>query len=148
MAASMRIGEIARLTGLDVQAVRHYEKEGLLEPPARAANGYRAYGQAHLERLAFIRHCRALDMGLADIRALLRGLDGPGADCSDVDRVVDRQLERVRARLASLRGLERQLGKLRESCRVSGDAKGCGILQELVHAAQGEACACHETEPC
>jgi len=148
MAGSMRIGEIARLTGLDVQAVRHYEKEGLLVAPSRAANGYRAYGQAHLERLAFIRHCRALDMGLADIRSLLRGLDGPGADCSDVDRVVDRQLERVRARLASLRGLERQLGKLREACRAPGNAQGCGILQELVHAAHGEACACHRPEPC
>ena len=49
--ASMKIGELSQTTGVDVETIRFYEKSGLLPAPAREANGYRAYGQAHLERL-------------------------------------------------------------------------------------------------
>ena len=57
----MRIGELAKATRVDVETIRYYERIGLLPAPARAHNGYRSYAQAHLERLGFIRHCRALD---------------------------------------------------------------------------------------
>ena len=67
----MRIGDLARRTGVDVQTVRYYEREGLLSVPARTPAGYRAYGPQDLERLYFVRHCRSLDMPLADIRRLL-----------------------------------------------------------------------------
>jgi DNA-binding transcriptional MerR regulator len=67
----MKIGELAREAGVDVQTVRYYEREALLEAPARTASGYRTYGPRHLERLNFIRHCRSLDMPLADVKRLL-----------------------------------------------------------------------------
>ncbi len=138
----MKISELSRATGVDVETIRFYEKEGLLPAPAREANGYRAYTAAHLERLAFVRHCRALDMPLADVRGLLRAMDGEGGG-DEVDALVDAQLRRVRARLKSLRALERQLAKLRAQCDADHAHHACGILQELVAAAHGEACACH-----
>ena len=55
----MKISDLGRATGVDVETIRYYEKAGLLPPPAREANGYRSYGDAHLQRLAFVRHCRA-----------------------------------------------------------------------------------------
>ena len=67
----MRIGELARKAGVDVQTVRFYEREGLLDAPARTGSGYRAYGEEDLERLHFVRHCRSLDMPLAEIRRLI-----------------------------------------------------------------------------
>lgn len=140
----MRIGELSQSVGVDVETIRYYEKTGLLPPPAREPNGYRAYGQAHLERLAFIRHCRALDMSLADVKQLLDLLADPTAECGDVDRLVDGHLARVRARLKSLRALERQLSVLRSQCHAPHVTASCGILQELVAAAHGEACACHQ----
>ena len=140
---AMRIGELGRAVGVDIETIRYYEKAKLMPPPARAANGYRAYGREHLERLAFIRHCRALDMSIEDIRRLLNFVVDPSADCDDVDGVIDRQLEKVRARLASLTALERQLTLLREQCGVRQTAATCGILHELVSAAHGEACICH-----
>jgi Cd(II)/Pb(II)-responsive transcriptional regulator len=139
----MRIGELAAATGVDTETIRYYEREGLLAPPRRQANGYRAYGRPQLERLAFIRHCRALDIALADIRRLIDFLDRPGADCSDVDRLIEAQLVRVRARLQSMQALERQLAELRKRCGARHATTDCGILQELVAAAQGEACVCH-----
>lgn len=139
----MRIGELGRAVGVDIETIRYYEKAKLMPPPARAANGYRTYGREHIERLAFVRHCRALDMSLEDIRRLLNFVVDSSADCGDVDGVIDRQLEKVRARLASLTALERQLKLLREQCGVRQTAATCGILHELVSAAHGEACVCH-----
>ena len=139
----MRIGELAAATGVDVETIRYYEREGLLQPPARRANGYRAYGKGHLERLAFVRHCRALDIPLAEVRRLLEFVAHPARDCGDIDHLIDEQLARVRARLKSMRALERQLAPLRKQC-AAGHATGeCGILHELGAPAHGEACACH-----
>ena len=50
----MRIGELGQAIGVDIETIRHYEKIGLLSPPAREANGYRNYDAAHVERLATI----------------------------------------------------------------------------------------------
>jgi DNA-binding transcriptional MerR regulator len=139
----MRIGELATATGVDAETIRYYEREGLLEAPVREANGYRSYGKRQLERLAFIRHCRALDIPLVDIRRLIVFLDRPGEDCGDIDRLIEAQLVRVRARLESMRALEKQLTKLRQSCGMRHATADCGILSELVAAAHGESCICH-----
>ncbi len=141
----MRIGELAKGTGIDVETLRYYERVGLLQLPARQANGYRTYGQDAVERVNFIRHCRALDIGLADVRRLLDFVAHPEADCSDVNYLLDEHLVRVRAKLKSLRTLEKQLARLRTQCDADHRAADCGILQELVAAAHGEACACHQS---
>lgn len=138
----MQIKDLASATGVDVETIRYYEKQGLLPVPARRDNGYRNYEATHLERLSFIRHCRALDMPLADVHRLLDFVDAPLEDCSDVNLLVDEQLSRVRARLKSMRALEKQLLQLRARCSSTREGH-CGILDELVLAAHGEACACH-----
>jgi Cd(II)/Pb(II)-responsive transcriptional regulator len=139
----MRIGELAAATGVEPETIRYYEREALLAPPQRQANGYRVYGQAHLERLSFIRHCRALDIPLADIRRLMDFLDAPGADCGDIDQLIETQLTRVRVRLQSMQALEQQLSELRKRCDARHATGDCGILHELVAAAHGEGCVCH-----
>ncbi len=148
----MRIGELSKATGVDIETIRFYEKSGLLPGPARSDNGYRDYAHAHLERLAFIRHCRALDMSLADVAQLLASLDTEDAEqLAQVDGLVEAQLARVRARLASMLALEQQLVALKARCDGrhhlhphAAGSQACGVLQELVAAAHGEACACHE----
>ncbi len=146
----MRIGALSRATGVDIETIRFYEKSGLLPGPSRSENGYRDYAQAHLERLAFIRHCRALDISLADIGLLLNSLNSrDAAQLAAVDGLVDAQLARVRARLASMRALEQQLVALKARCdgqHAQHPDQGCGVLAELVAAAHGEACACHHRE--
>lgn len=133
----MQIKQLAQATGVDVETIRYYEKQGLLPAPARRDNGYRDYTPTHLKRLSFIRHCRALNMPLAEVSRLLSFVDAPDGNCSEVNLLVDEQLARVRARLKSMRALEKQLLHLRAQC--SGAHAHCGILDELVYAAQGEA---------
>jgi DNA-binding transcriptional MerR regulator len=139
----MKISDLSRATGVDVETIRYYEKSGLLPAPPREANGYRHYGPQQLERLAFVRHCRALDIPLADVKALLDFAQGEPDTGGNIEALVEAQLKRVRARLKSLRALERQLAQLRDRCDADHATHECGILHELVAAAHGEACACH-----
>ena len=140
----MRIGELAEATGVDVETIRYYEREKLLPTASREANGYRRYGKDHLERLAFIRHCRALDIPLAQVKRLLGFIAKPSKDCVGVNELVDNHLGLVRARLKSMRALERQLVLLRARCTNPRSGRSCGIIHDLVAAAHGEACACHD----
>jgi Cd(II)/Pb(II)-responsive transcriptional regulator len=139
----MRIGELAKQTGTDVETVRYYEKIGLLDAPGRNSSGYRDYGAAHQERLQFIRHCRSLQMSLSDIRALLDLKAEPAAACQSVNDLLDHQIERVRQRMESLRQLEEQLTTLRRQCGQSDSVRECAIIQNLSAPATDQAFACH-----
>ena len=139
----MRIGEIAGKAGVDVQTIRYYEREGLLDAPARTAAGYRAYGPEHLERLNFVRHCRSLDMPLGEIKRLIDLSSDRSVSCEQVDELVRAHLERVQAKRKALEALEAQLSTLAAQCAHGHRVADCGILEELIHAAHGEACACH-----
>ena len=130
----MRIGELGRLTDVDIETIRHYEKIGLLSAPPREPNGYRNYEASHVERLGFIRHCRALDMPLADVKRLLDFITHPEVDCGDINRLIDAHLHNVRERLHSMQNLEKQLEALRARCGDSHTVRDCGILSELVAA--------------
>ncbi len=139
----MRIGELAKSAGVDVQTVRYYEREGLIDPPARTPSGYRSYAAGHLERLTFIRHCRSLDMALSDVKRLVELSQDKSVSCDEVNRLVREHLARVHAKRKALEALEKQLTTLDAQCASGHRVADCGILEELIHAAHGEACACH-----
>jgi DNA-binding transcriptional MerR regulator len=134
----MRIGELAHRAGVDVQTVRFYEQEGVLETPARTASGYRIYGPQHLGRLSFVRHCRSLDIPLADIRHLLVLASDSSVSCEDVNVLVQTHLDRIRAKRAALERLEAKLIALRGQCSSGHRIADCGILEDLIHTAQDE----------
>jgi hypothetical protein len=79
------------------------------------------------------------------VNRLLGFVDKPDTNCGDVDALLDDQLARVRARLKSMRALEKQLLRLRALCSGAHEGAQCGILDELVSAAHGESCVCHPT---
>ena len=87
----MKIGELSRLTGTNVETIRYYERDGLLPIPARSEGNYRIYGDAHVQRLSFIRRCRSLDMTLDEIRVLQHFKESPQENCADGNRLLDRR---------------------------------------------------------
>lgn len=138
----MKIGELATRAGCDVQTVRFYEREGLLEAPAREPSGYRRYEDRHLTQLSFVRHLRSLDIPLAEVRQLLDYAAEPDQSCAQVNGLLDGHIALVRQRVEALRALELQLVALRRSC--DGDTSHpCAILQSFTAAAREQACACH-----
>lgn len=140
----MRIGELAQQTSVDVQTIRYYEREGLMAEPNRTESGYRQYRHEHLETLNFIRHCRSLDMTLAEVRTLLGFRDHPEQGCSDIDRLLARHLDQVHQRITQMQQLEQQLRVLQQRCGEQRTVAECGILQSLNAAAEGSGCACHD----
>ena len=127
----LKIGELAKRSGCPVETIRYYERIGLLMPPQRETNNYRAYSGRHAERLQFIRHCRALGISLDEIRVLLDVRDRPEQECTDVNELLDRHIRHVTGRIAELAALETQLRQLRGCCVATQAASGCGILHAL-----------------
>lgn len=127
----LKIGELAKLTGSQVETVRYYEQEGLLPAPNRSAGNYRLYGAAHVEHLQFVLRCRSLDMTLNEIRELLTFRDSPEQNCGAVNELLDCHIKHVSTRITELQSLENQLKKLRNLCRQTQKAKDCQILQGL-----------------
>lgn len=138
----MKIGELATKAGCDVQTVRFYEREGLLEEPARTGSGYRSYDDRHLARLNFIRHCRSLDIPLPEVRQLLAFAAQPDQSCAQVNNLLDGHIALVQDRIRALQALEEQLVALRRTC--DGDTRhACAILQAFMTSTGQNACACH-----
>ena len=140
----MRIGNLSEATGTPVETIRFYEREGLIPAAQRSDNNYRMYTAAHAERLAFIRHCRNLDMALDEIRSLLRLRDAPPEDCGEVNALLDEHIGHVAQRIRELRALEKDLKALRARCSSPHPIDECGILNQLDSAAaQGPKAATH-----
>jgi len=131
----MQIGKLAKKAGCLVQTIRFYEAEGLLPEPARSEGNFRLYHDVHLQRLLFIRRCRAKDMTLQEIRQMLSFRDRPELDCGEVNALVDSHIFQVRAKIKELRELERELLDLRRSCDSARTARECGILNSLAEPA-------------
>ncbi|MDW5416329.1 Cd(II)/Pb(II)-responsive transcriptional regulator [Iodobacter sp. CM08] len=127
----MKIGELALAAQCTVETIRYYEKEALLPEPARTSGNYRDYSDLHLERLSFIRNCRALDMTHQEIKALLALMDSGDDNCASVNTLLDAHIEHVSVRIAELLKLELQLKTLRQQCQSEQSVQECGIVQGL-----------------
>lgn len=112
----MPIGELSRLTGVNIETIRYYEKINMLQTPPRTAGGHRVFGPIEARVLAFIRRSRELGFTLDEIRAL-RDLGGPGrASCADVREIATHHLADIRAKIGDLKKLERLLAKTIAQC--------------------------------
>jgi Cd(II)/Pb(II)-responsive transcriptional regulator len=127
----IKIGELAKRTRCEIVTIRYYEKEGLLPKPARSDGNFRLYGDAHVECLQFIRHCRSLDMTLVEIRALLELRDNPNQNCDEVNVLLDGHIQQVEARMETLLQLKQRLVVLRNTCTGARAVESCGILHGL-----------------
>ncbi len=134
----MKIGELALAAGCQVETIRYYERERLLPVPNRSSGNYRLYARGHLERLTFIRHCRSLDMTLAEVRWLLQKMDVPDENCGEVNALLDTHIAGIRRRMGELQTLQQQMIELRSFCSQERASKDCGILQELASTLTGK----------
>lgn len=126
----MKIGELSRATGTNIETIRYYERIGLLPAPDRTAANYRSYGSAHRSRLSFVRHSRELGFTIEEIRSLLDLSDDPARDCGEADRIATRHLEQVEEKIAQLRLLRDGLTRIVGRCR-GGLAGDCRVIEAL-----------------
>ena len=129
VATKLTIGALSERTGVNVETIRYYEREGLLPSAPRTAGGHRVFGQAHVRRLFFIRRSRELGFSGNEVRALLSLVDG-GYTCGEIQDLTLKHLADVRAKIADLRRLEKTLATISAKCEGS-DVPDCSVVEAL-----------------
>ena len=129
----MKIGALSKKTGLSIDAIRFYEKAGVIKSPTRTEGGYREFNGEALHILEFISHCRTLDIPLAEIKKLLRVRAGSAKSCREANQVIDEHLQGLRKRISSLKKLEKQLAELQSVCNEELAPEKCQIIRSLQH---------------
>lgn len=128
----MQIGMVAKKIGLSVDAIRFYERNGLLPRPPRTAGGFRRYDENDVETLAFVRRAQGLGFKLSEIRGLLRLRGNRMQPCAPVQRRLQEKLTDVQGKLADLHKLEHELRLALRSCNRELRKRNahCPILRE------------------
>ncbi|TAM83387.1 MAG: heavy metal-responsive transcriptional regulator [Acidobacteria bacterium] len=116
----MKIGELASKAHVNIQTVRFYERQGLLQDPGRTESGYRRYAEAHLKQLRFIRQAKALGFSLEEIREILRMKGRGQCPCSKVITLAERHLHDIEEQLRTLNSFRLELAKALEQWKASG----------------------------
>ncbi|MBX3587493.1 MAG: MerR family transcriptional regulator [Ramlibacter sp.] len=105
----MKISELAETTGVTVDTLRYYEKQGLLDPPQRRDNGYRAYAASDVQRVRFVRGAQMLGFSLAQIREVIPDLVQGRMGRSGIEQRLQSKIAEIDARFEELRRLRQEL---------------------------------------
>ena len=129
--AAASIGELSRLTGVNIETIRYYERINMMPHPPRTASGRRVYGEVETRTLSFIRRSHELGFTLDEIRALLALSAEQGQEvCADVRHLAANHLRDVRAKIADLRAMERILADAVRRCD-EGESARCPLIDAL-----------------
>lgn len=129
----LQIGELAKSAQVSTDALRYYEKQGLLTPAARSAAGYRLYSPADIKRIGFVLAAKAVGFTLREIRQLLSlEVTKDEKSCADVKTFVEQKIHTVDHRLRELRRIRKSLQTLSDACCGGAEpATNCTILETL-----------------
>lgn len=124
-------GMVARRAGVGVETVRFYEKNGLLEEPARRVSGYREYDEQTVNRLRFIQRAKDIGFTLSEIKDLLSLRSSSDQPCDHMRERAEAKIREIKEKVALLLRMKQVLGRLVSSCGKQEDSNGCPILEAL-----------------
>lgn len=127
----LKIGEVSKLSGIGIEALRFYEKSGLLDRPARTQSGYRLYGSEVLERLDFIRRAQVLGFSLDEIKQIIAEKRAGQSPCAEVREIVRSRLRELDERMREMKLYRKELASALAGWEESGDVQGhvCGLIE-------------------
>jgi DNA-binding transcriptional MerR regulator len=129
--APLKIGEVARLAELSIDAVRFYEREGLLGRVRRTPSGQRQYDSEAVRRLAFVRRATALGFSLAEVKGLLTLRVSARMPCERVRERALAKLADIDQRINELQAMRGAVARLAANCGDERMAGTCPFLDEL-----------------
>jgi DNA-binding transcriptional MerR regulator len=124
----LRVSEVAARAGVSPDAVRFYEKEGLLPEPPRSPAGYREYDVTVPQRIKFIKGAQEMGLKLAEIGELLEIQDRGACPCGHTKTLVERRIAEIDSemnRLAALRTNLATMAELECSATTESDLWAC-----------------------
>jgi DNA-binding transcriptional MerR regulator len=122
-APSLRIGEVARRTGLPVKTIRYYCDEGLLQPKDRSAGGYRLFDEENLAELAIIRALRTMDVSIPELARILQVRRAGVCNCAVLKDSISAKMESINLRIGELAAMNDELARLLSSWQDCGGSK-------------------------
>lgn len=122
----MKIGELAKATGLSTKTIRFYEGEGLIPEPPRTDSGYRFYAEPDLARLAFILKAKRLGLSLGEIKGILRLHDLSEPNCVHVRSLLEEKVAQIQKVIQDLLGFKQELESLRDQATSLVDCRSVG----------------------
>jgi DNA-binding transcriptional MerR regulator len=131
---SMQIGQISKQAAVSIDAIRFYERSGLLAAPPRSEGGFRLYSSSDLSALQLIRNMQTLGFSLNEIREFLSLRSNDLRACSEVRKMLDHKLRDIHAKRIALAKLEAELKDALAKCnsqlrRPRGKQNGrCPVL--------------------
>ena len=129
----MRIGELSKNTGFQVETLRYYEKQGLIAPVSRTESGYREYNNDSLKQLNFIQQAKSVGFSLNEISELLTlRVKRDQHSCSEVKTIAEQKLEQIESKINELNKMRDALHKITDACCGGPEpATSCTILNAL-----------------
>lgn len=132
---SLTIGKIAALANVSADTLRYYERERLIEPPAKSEGGYRLYNRDALRRIRFIKQAQHCGFTLTEIRALLTLRTTDKACCRDVRRLALEKKLQLEAKIKAMKVMSNVLRHLIDACNADDrPLDACPILAALERA--------------
>lgn len=113
----MRSGQLAQLTGVSTDTLRHYERLALLPLPPRTAGNYREYSSISRQRVELIRRALAIGFSLSELRAILAVRDRGGAPCHKVRELLNSKIAFIEGQIETLTLLRAELLRLSKNWR-------------------------------
>lgn len=142
---NLTIGKAAQEAGVGVETIRFYERQGLIEQPAKGA-GYRTYPPEVVARIRFIRQAQRIGFSLREAQELLALRANPEADCADVRAQAQHKIAEVDEKISELLRVRAALEAVVASCPGHGSLGGCTILEALDEAPREPGtCRCDES---
>lgn len=125
----LKIGEVARQAGVNLQTIHYYERRGLLPPPPRTGSNYRAYPEDAVGRVQFIKRAQALGFTLQEIAEILSLRAAPRTRCADVRKRAEAKVQDIDDKIRTLQAIRKALTKLIGECSGEGSVAECPILE-------------------
>ncbi|MGZ5178243.1 MAG: heavy metal-responsive transcriptional regulator [Burkholderiales bacterium] len=134
---AFRSGELARAVGISTDALRHYEKLGVLPMAPRTTSGYRLYPPDSLERVKTVRHALRLGFTLHELAEILRIRDRGEAPCRRVLLMLQEKLEALQERIAELQQTQKYMESMVSEWRLRIAQSQSGEKAFLLHSLNG-----------
>lgn len=135
---SLKIGEVAKASGIGIEALRFYERSGLLGRPGRTQSGYRVYDAEVLTRLDFIKRAQILGFSLQEIKQIIADKQAGRSPCQEVRRIVRHRLDELDEKMREMRRYRKELGAAFAKWEETGELDGhvCGLIEDtdIVHS--------------
>src|SRR3989475_394088 len=123
------IRKLADAAGVGVEAVRYYQRGGLLAAPDRVDGGFRQYSEDDVRRLRFIKRAQALGYSLEDIAELMSL--STKRDRLRVREITRERIAEIRERVADLQSMASALENLADCCAKAPEGSACSIIAAL-----------------